>query len=351
MVDSIGELGGTLNLCLSTRVQAFFTRSRDLSPKWTRLRYSQAPLNQKLMALPAVFWSSALHGALGSTFGEQHVRQLRALAMKELRLNKAGVNGLLRLTLAQPMTADPGFFQLNRSMQDMRRLLAKCPDLLIQWRMFHAAYDGSHFSGPFSKIMQLCSQIGWEILHPPFLRDHDGVLIDLQMIDHGALDSILQDAWLQHVSTQIKHRSTMSDLLGLDQDLSFLDHHRLIPRHAALIQQLQAGAFVTNVQQAKFDLSKNPDCPHCNVPDTLEHWFVCDRYASLRGDDPLLFSMPIQAPDSALNHLLFSRSPWKSKLKHYFSNLPDLTFSFLSEPGLGVQHVFTDGSSISGSSR
>ena len=59
IVDTIGELGGTLNLSLSSRVQAFFTRSRDLGPKWVRLRYSQAPQSQKLLAIPGAFWSSA----------------------------------------------------------------------------------------------------------------------------------------------------------------------------------------------------------------------------------------------------------------------------------------------------
>ena len=74
-------------------------RMAALSARWLQLKHSFAPMATKLAAPPAVFWSAGLHGIAGSCMGGHHVDNLRVQAMKALRLNKAGANGKLRLSL------------------------------------------------------------------------------------------------------------------------------------------------------------------------------------------------------------------------------------------------------------
>ena len=342
------ELGGTLNFGLSPRVLDFFTRSRDLGPKWLRLKRSPAPLAQKLVALPMAFWSCALHGAEGSLFADSHVQALRIKAVKELGLQRAGLNPALRLSLASPPTADPGYYQLKQVVQNFRRILYKCPDLQVQWKMFMNHFDGRLLSGPFSKILALFGTIGWEMLEPPWFRDHDGLHCNLLQLDQGTLDMLLYEAWLQWLAKQVSHRKSMKDLRGLDPYLTRLDHHRLVPKDFARVMALQSGSFITTPQQAKFDKTKDPLCSVCAVPDTLEHWFTCDALAELRTDDPSIFSLPVRLPDCAIHHLLVPRSPWTQRIKHHFHNLPIQEDCFLSSPSEGVQHIFTDGSCFTG---
>ena len=349
VVDVARELGGTLNFGLSPRVLDFFARSRDLGPKWLRLKRSPAPLAQKLVALPMAFWSCALHGAEGSLFAESHIHALRIRALKELGLQRAGLNATLRLSLAQPPTADPGYYQLKHVVQNFRRILYKSPDMLVQWRIFMQHFEGRLLSGPFSKLLALFGPLGWIVLEPPWIQDHDGVQFDLLTIDQGTLDVILFEAWLQGLAKKVAHRKNMSDLRGLDPYLTILDHHKLVPKDYARVMAIQSGSFLDVHHHAKYDKTKDPICPKCGVEDSLEHWFTCDRYLDLRTEDPQIFSLPVRVPDSILHHLLIPRSPWTSSLKHHFHQLSDRVDCFLSEPSEGLQHIFTDGSCFAGS--
>ena len=102
-------IGGSLTFSAATRVRIFLARGAKLERKWTRLRISKAPLAQKLVSLPTVFWSAGLHGALCCIFAESHIHQLRKKAVAALWAKVGGPNPLLRLSLAKPSTADPGF--------------------------------------------------------------------------------------------------------------------------------------------------------------------------------------------------------------------------------------------------
>ena len=228
-------------------------------------------------------------------------------------------------------------------------MLFKSPELLVQWRFFHSGFQGRLFSGPFSKVLSLVNQIGWAITSPPLVQDHDGFTFDLIHIDTTALDELLYEGWLQHVARSVSHRSTMRGLCGIDPYITRSDHHRLIPRHYSLTQALQGGSFVSAAQHAKYDLTKDKLCSNCGVEDNLEHWFVCDKFADFRADEPSIFSLPTRAPDCMLHHLLVPRSPWTPKLKAYFMHLPTSVHDFLSQPADGIQHVFTDGSAFQGS--
>eukprot|EP00435_Cladocopium_sp_Y103_P053661 s341_g17.t1 len=260
----------------------------------------------------------------------------------------AGSNPVLRLSLAHPPTADPGFFQLKYALLDFRRLCKKSPDLMQFWQIFMSRYDGTTRDGPFSKILHLLSMVGWQVLEPPWIQDHDGFRHNLMTVPKQLLASLVYDAWMQYVATRVKHK-TMSDLVGLDTDLTQLDHAKLDALNLARVRALQSGAFVSSWQHAKYDKTKQPICQHCLVPDTQQHWLRCPRFAAIRTECRDTFSWIAQAPSCTVLHLLVPRSGFATSWKQYFFDLPDLSCVFLSEPRQGIKNqVFTDGSFFQG---
>ena len=346
IVDDFGELGGSLSFTNAHRVRLFLKRE-PLHDKWLQLRRSKAPLAMKLSVLPMIFWAKALHGALSCVFAHSHVAKLRTCAMKHLGLQLAGSNPMLRLSLAKLATADPGYYQLKTAIFDFKRICRKSPDILQYWRIFMHRFDGVIRDGPFSKMVSLLN-VGWQILDPPCIRDHDGFCFDLFEISAGALELLLYDAWLQYVSLQVTHKS-MADLKGIDVPLTCLDHDRQTPIDLARIRALQSGAFVSSWHHAKFDRTKQPVCQLCLQPDTQQHWFTCPRFESQRTECDGSFDWIASAPTCLVQHLLAPRSPFVMPLKHYFLELPDTSCRFESTPRREVvNHVFSDGSFFKG---
>ena len=167
-VESAMELGGALSFTRKRFTGLQQKRISKLQGKWRRLKNSQAPLRQKLAAVPMVFWSAALHGITGSCMGENHLDKLRSQALKALRLSHAGVNGLLRLTLSSTPTADPSWWRLQHTVSSFARWLRKEPRLLNEWKSFMWNFDGFLFSGPFSQLLVVLGQIGWRVRTPLF---------------------------------------------------------------------------------------------------------------------------------------------------------------------------------------
>ena len=93
------ELGASMSYGAKIRNRHIKDRGIGLAEKWTRLQRSWAPLAQKLCVLPKVFWPKALHGAPACVFGDHYLVTLRRAATKALKLNGAGTNPMLRLSL------------------------------------------------------------------------------------------------------------------------------------------------------------------------------------------------------------------------------------------------------------
>lgn len=243
LVSDFSELGGALSFTAAHRVRFFLQRGESLQEKWQQLRRSRAPLHQKLRSLPGVFWARALHGALSTVFADAHLQKLRTQATKHLGLQLTGSNPMLRLSLSQPPTADPGFYQLKTAILDFRRLCHKSPDLVHYWRIYMDRFDGALRDGPFSKMLSLLNGIAWKILTPPMLQDHDGYCFDFLQIAKGALERLLHDGWLQWVATQVNHK-TMEGLQGIDIALTVLDHEKLVALDLARVRCRQGLLFL-----------------------------------------------------------------------------------------------------------
>ena len=219
------ELGGVLSYSHATRNALMVQRCLALAPAWQKLRRSKAPKALKLSVLPLKFWARGLHGIAGCPLAASHVQRLRAAAMKALGFATAGTNAMLRLSLAPDMTADPGFYELWSCVCTFRRMLRKISELCISWRLFIGRFDGQLFHGPFSKMLQVLSTVGWQV----WFQDHDGLRHNLLLCPKALLRRLLEEAWLQHVGHTVLHRKTMRDLKGLDAALLRADWVNLSP--------------------------------------------------------------------------------------------------------------------------
>eukprot|EP00435_Cladocopium_sp_Y103_P057066 s239_g19.t1 len=345
-VDHAHELGGVLSFTKRRFTGLQQQRVAKLPVKWKRLQASQAPLHMKLSVIPVVFWASALHGINGSCMGETHIDSLRTQALRACKISKAGVNGLLRLSLSSTPAADPGWWRLRLTITSFARLLRKEPRLLMEWKCFMSGFDGTLFSGPFSQMLVVLNQIQWRI-EPPFLIDHDNCGFDLMQLDEKQLLMLLYDGWLQLVARVVSSRKTMVDLEGLDPLLLRAVGANLTGLQAALLSSLQSGAFLDQAMQAHFDMSKTGICPLCGVPDSALHWLSCPRFEALRSTVDNWQDHHSSDTLALKIHLLPSRSPYAVKWKQMLLQVPDLTTTFLSQPGPGIQHIFTDGSATS----
>eukprot|EP00438_Fugacium_kawagutii_P031979 Skav207040 [mRNA] locus=scaffold975:198961:208505:- [translate_table: standard] len=348
VVTQATELGGIMSFTKRQHTGLLQSRLAKLLPRWDLLRASRAPLCQKLISLATVFWASALHGANGSGAAVSTVTKLRSLALKTLGLNRAGVNGLLRLSLSSTPKADPGFWLLTVTFHSFRRLAYKEPRLMAGLVQFLSCFDGKLFSGPYSHLVDSCTSLGWS-LQPPFFFDHDGCRHHLLSLDDSSLDELLWDAWLQHIARSVNHRLTMQDLDGLDPHLVRADRSQLDALETSLLGSLQSGAFIATSTHAKYDATKHACCSRCGVENTQPHMLECPCYESIRngisgwGRDP-------ECDTTALSvHLLPSRNPDDVLWKQLLLDIPDSTADFHSCPSSAdFQHLFTDGSAMTG---
>ena len=341
--DTAKELGGCLTFCAGNRVSHYVSKGDNLERKWQQLRKSQAPLHQKLSALPICFWPEALHGASGSLGNDRYLHRLRLQAMSALRLRVAGANSLLRFALEDPPMADPGYYQLTRSIFTFRRLCRKIPSLMQQWKFFMDHHQGQVLDGPFTKILQCFATLGWSILTVPWVECQVDLVVDFMAIDGKALARLIHEAWLRHVARCINGRSTLHGLQSLDLSLCKLGEKDYTALQTSQVRSIQQGAFLSPGQQAKFDLSQSGLCPCCHISDVQLHWLKCPRYREAKDKIPLTDSELDELPLYCSVHLLGPECEARKRLDTALASMsaqPD----FVSTPGKGRQQIFTDGS-------
>ena len=341
-VDSAAELGGALSFTRRKFTGVSLERIAKLDGTWQRLKTSRAPMCQKLPSLHLKFWPAALYASHAIGLGENHIDKLRTRALKALKLNKAGVNSRLRLSLTANPSMDPGFWRLRQAFFAFRRMMQKEPQFGNLWQLFLSRFDGKFFSGPFSQLLSLGNQIQWSFSQLTFL-DHDGLEHSLRWVDDNALDALLLDGWFQHVSTLVTHRRTMSDLSGLDTLILQSKLKTLNALDSSLVSSLLSGAFMSTASHSRYDLTKQADCSICRCPDSQEHWLDCPRFAAVRGSIEGWVDRHPHDSTALRVHLLPSRSPFWTLWKQALAEVPDTCECFESLPGNGDQHLFSDG--------
>ena len=125
----------------------------------------------------------------------------------------------------------------------------------------------------------------------------------LNAMDVELSDCLLEDAWLQFVATTAHHK-TMKGLNGISRALTRTDHRKQSPIDRARISALQAGAFLTKAEHARFDKRTDGLCQTCQQPDTRQHWMICPKKRISRLRAHLDADRALKLPQCTLNHLL-----------------------------------------------
>ena len=337
------ELGASMSYGAKIRNRHLKARGTGMEDKWKRLQRSPAPFPQKMTMLAKVFWPKALHGSPACMFADNYLTSLRRAAVRALKIIGAGANPQLRLTLSDDMKNDPGFYQLQHCVSTFRRLARKSTDFLPLWQLWHTQFNGKLLPGPFTKLISCLNQVGWHIMTPPFVIDHDHYQWHLLHVDDKTLQDRLQDAWCQYVAATTKHK-TMHDLHGMELSLTMWQTKKLLPLERALLSALQCGAFISDSEQSKFDKEKSKLCSLCECADDRAHWLVCPRFRALRMTIDDWQPDNVELPLCVIHHLLVPRlqplTEWRGKMVE----IPDETQTFcFTPPKSGLSHLFTDG--------
>ncbi|CAE7673569.1 unnamed protein product [Symbiodinium sp. CCMP2592] len=304
----------------------------QLDPSKTYTWATTAPTRQALQTV-VMTWilpgqPFALHGIAGCPIGDGQLIE--------------------PLSIAPDMTADPGFYQLWACARDLRRMAGKLPNFVGQWRQLMSLYDGRSLQGPFSKLVAVLSQVGWSILQPPWLLDHEGLRHNFLTVPQALLRRLLENAWLQFVARNHLHRKTMSDLDGLDPALLCADTSRLSALDNARLASVRSGAFLFGHMHSHYDLTKSGACALCGVPDTVEHRIrVCPANEALRAGHDWLWERWPTLPVALTHHLLPPANPHLPRFRLLLQHVTDTSgIFFCSGFGSGWQHLFSDGSCL-----
>ena len=149
-----------------------------------------------------------------------------------------------------------------------------------------ASFNGDLFQGPFSQVLRFFSDVHWRVLVPPIFEDHEGLRHDLLQIPMAMLRDVAERGWLNFVARQHNHRQTMKDLEGIEASLVSLDAAQMSALDTARLAAIQSGSFLAGASHAHYDASQDGLCPHCHVPDDVEHRLRhCPQYEAARDQD------------------------------------------------------------------
>ena len=338
------ELGGAMSFCKRSAASLVVQRIQSLEDNWRALRRSHSSTAVREFIIRQAFWPRGLHGICITPLHPRHIAGLRTRAVRALGFGSAGSCPMVRLTLlsSDPLT-DPGCYQLIRTFMDFRRLLCKHVDLISLWvGWYHLGAAGSH--GPFAKLHEQAALIGWHFTEPPLFTDHDGCTHDLLQIPSSLLRALLEEAWLQHLATEISKRKDFAGISGL-QSLTVVGRRSQSAREMAQLNALREGAFLTRAHQGKFDLQKGTRCQSCGALDTYEHrCTTCPFSQGVRSAFPQVQRKWHRWAVAVRERALPQRNPHLGALKHALMHSEECETAFEMSVPPGHHDLFTDGS-------
>ena len=257
-------------------------KCQDLQSLWARLAQSQAPLQHKYKVLTAVAWPRAFHSASTVHLTDSLVQELRAGAMKGLRLDKAGANAVLQFSLSTNTMLDPGYFLLWDSLSQFRRF-ANLDVAHVVLSMTFWQPDRLKKPGPCGVLAARLLQIGWSHLQGYLFLDQEGQQIDIVQSPIQELKARAKRAWQQKVGSEWAARKGLRGLQFVDVPTSTQPVPDASQEEAGLIRALQNGTFMTQDHFLGAKQTDNDACKFCHLPDSLEHrHWQCVHTAWLR---------------------------------------------------------------------
>ena len=201
-------------------------------------------------------------------------------------------------------------------------------------------FRGQYFPGPFSSLLKLCTEVGWEV-EPPFV-------VDLFRAPKNVVCRLAEQAWADTVATQHVHRRTMTELSNIDLGLVRLDSKKLSRLEHARVWALQSGANMANAQHSRYDNTKDAICPHCDVLDSVEHKVrFCKLFEACRSGAEQTLARWDSLPRCLTHHLLAPANPYLGDLQQLLQSIQDVRPEVQQDGGFGVwRDIFTGGTRL-----
>ena len=343
------DLGGQMNYGSKLHNKVLVDRITSLQPLFLALRRSNLPIYQKIKCVSGALWPRGLHGCESVELGNQHLKGLRAGVMKALHWNRGGASPMIRLGLLYTEKLDPGYYQWWRTIALFRRQCNLSYEIREHWRASCSGTNTTRSHGPFHKLRDLCSLVGWTLDGTFHLRLPEGITVNILEYPVEGLRQLALHHWQQWISTQACQRRDLSDLVRYDPShIAAVDSH-LEAAQRETLNLVRDGTFFTGDYIGKFS-NQQGLCPLCEVEDSREHRYLfCAKYSELRASYPELLDGAPTLSSALVLHGIPGRNPYHEVYWQALQALAWIPIEFRqTPPPNGVWHVFTDGSGHQG---
>ena len=349
VAHSARNLGGNMTFTRARMNSTIMSRVHTLQELWPRLAASPAPFVQKLKAVITAAWPKALHGISAVTVGDSVFNTMRAGAARGLGLDRPGLNSKALLSFCCYPMADPQFFALVATFQDLRAFAD--PVTFVPLLETLLSMDGRWPPGPAQAFLERCHAVGFAwCVGENCLCDAISAF-DPWQVSPQELRHRLVYAWQSRVGTELEVRAGFSGMSQVDAA-----HTAQLIKHWAPVDRLnlrlvQSGAFFTQDALCHFsqDPSDSAKCRFCPDRDSLEHrLWRCPAFADCRAS-----LAQHELPDPATDVQALSLRGWALQSQRQLEfwkvlyAVPDSCACF-DWPGIlpDFLEVFTDGSCL-----
>eukprot|EP00435_Cladocopium_sp_Y103_P008923 s91_g2.t1 len=342
------DLGGHLNytkICSNATIQ---DKIVELTPFWSRLARSCAPISQKERSLYVCAWPNLFYGISTVTLGNNHFLKLRTLATKALNLHQMGSTPALQLSCLSNPFCDPEFYCVHATIMSFRDFAT--PDL-AEYTLRRILETGQTTPGPCKSFLLAIHKLGWRWHRSDWCVDQDQLPIHVLGCPKTELTERIMAAWQQRVFSQVAmERSTMGGLYHMDAKLTRQLFAKQPLEHQGLLRCALNGTQYT--QDALFYAGKveSPACKFCGQSDSLEHRYAhCPFFEDIRKQFPEA-AMPPDVSAATACHGWIPKASHLNEFRRQLLNVEDTTAQFFPpssvSPALQYLDIFIDGSCV-----
>lgn len=244
-------------------------RLQNMDQDWFALKYCQASLKPKLIAIEVVLWRRFFHAIETSRIAPADYQTLRARAAKALGFGDPGASAWTTLNIILPRNVDPTWFALRHTIMAARKwmwAIPQCQDLWHHWLQHAPRAAGD---GPMQSLLQMFNIISWGIQDDGTALMENGQWLCWLRVGHKELLYHLHRAWMHVTAAHIYHRKGLTRLSDPDPKDTQKHYQRLGPVATSLLRKAANGTFFSHDISAHW--TDNSQCPCCPAQDSPWH--------------------------------------------------------------------------------
>ena len=252
-------------------------RVQSTQSLWTKLRLSASPYPQKVRAIRSAAWPRCLHAVAATTVSKVTYAALRSGALRGLKLDAAGANPMVHLSLVEAPGTDPQFWSILQTLKLARECgsphriesvlaaLVGGPDLLPSNSITHT-------------LLARIQTLGWHVDRHGHITDMLGTF-SIFKISATELQCRAEKQWLQVVASATSHRFCFKGLEFVDPADTRRWLGKLDASDQALFHKILNGTHFTQDGKHYCQESESDICPFCDCTDGRFHRFwICPQF-------------------------------------------------------------------------